>query len=482
MIQSMEILQMAGVALEERIESELSDNPVLERVQDSEEDSPADDSRSERSDGPAEKEPVEKPEAHSEMKIEEGNAEDFERLLSLPPDHFDDGPRTSANRISEIGDRQHDLMANIVDNSETLQDYLTLQLHEKDLEPELLKICERIVSSLSPEDGGRFNGSLRDLLPPDADEEQMEQAENALATVQLLDPAGIAARDLGECLQMQLNSKIPNLKLVRQLIENHLKELSTNKLPQIQKATGATIEEITEAWNELRKLDPLPASRFAERIVPRVTPDVFVTKNEDGSFTVKMEEGQVRSLNISRYYLQRLSNGQATADEKEFIKKKITSAQWLIESIEQRRNTLTRIAQAIVNYQHKYLAEGREELLEPLKMQQIADEVGVHVTTVSRAVDDKWIETPRGILALRLFFVGGTTTDSGEDIAWNKIRVELQKLIDSEDKSHPLSDDELVKRLKSLGFPLARRTVAKYRKKMDIPSSRQRKDWTLKKD
>ena len=175
-----------------------------------------------------------------------------------------------------------------------------------------------------------------------------------------------------------------------------------------------------------------------------------------------------------------MANGQATAEEKEFIKRKITAAQWLIESIEQRRNTLTRVAQAIVDHQTRFLNDG-PEFLEPLKMQQIADKVGVHVTTVSRAVDDKWIETPRGILALKRFFVGGTTNDAGEDIAWDKIRLALQKLINEENKSKPYSDDEIVKRLKSLGLNVARRTVTKYRQKMNIPSSRQRRDWSQKK-
>jgi RNA polymerase sigma-54 factor len=138
------------------------------------------------------------------------------------------------------------------------------------------------------------------------------------------------------------------------------------------------------------------------------------------------------------------------------------------------------VAQAIIDHQIKFLDEG-PEYLEPLKMQQIADKVGVHVTTVSRAVDDKWIETPRGIFPLKRFFAGGTTTDLGEDVAWDKIRIELQKLIDYEDKSQPFSDDEIVKRLKAKGLNVARRTVTKYRQKMAIPSSRQRRDWSQKK-
>jgi RNA polymerase sigma-54 factor len=155
------------------------------------------------------------------------------------------------------------------------------------------------------------------------------------------------------------------------------------------------------------------------------------------------------------------------------------AAEWLIESIEQRRSTLTRTAQAIVEHQKEFFDRG-PEFIKPLKMEQIAEKIGVHVTTVSRAVGDKWMETHRGILPLRMFFVGGTTTEDGEDVAWNKIRIELQKLIDSEDKGKPYSDVEIMRRLKTLGFNVARRTVTKYREKMDIPSSRQRRDWSKK--
>jgi RNA polymerase sigma-54 factor len=166
----------------------------------------------------------------------------------------------------------------------------------------------------------------------------------------------------------------------------------------------------------------------------------------------------------------------ATPEEREFIKRKINAAQWLIESIEQRRSTLTRVSQAIVDHQTKFLDEG-PEFIEPLKMQQIADKVGVHVTTVSRAVDDKYIQTPRGIFALKRFFVGGTKSEEGEDVAWDIIRIRLQEIVDKEDKANPLSDDELVEELKKLGLTVARRTVTKYRQKMNIPSSRQRRDW-----
>ncbi len=477
MIQSMEILQMAQAALDEKIEQELIENPALERTDDS---TAVEDPSKNTLDVEKEAKDVEQ----KELVVDEdkGGEDDFERLLNLDkeiPDHFDESTRPSSNRIQESGDRQHDLIANIVDRGETLQNHLNSQLHEMDLAPDLLKMCERIVSSLSAKDGGYLKVSLNDLLPPNAGPDDLELAEEALAHVQQLDPAGVGARDLCECLLLQLSPDITNLKNVRTLIVNHLEDLQHNRMPQIEKATGLTIEEIKDAWNELKRLDPRPASRFADDFVPTVTPDMWLEVGENGEYIVKMEEGPTRNLYISNYYKQRLSNGQATSEEKEFIKRKVTAAHWLIESIEQRRNTLTRVAQEIVNHQKAYFDDG-PEFLRPLKMEQIAEKVGVAVTTVSRAVDQKWIETHRGILPLRMFFMGGTTTDDGEDVAWNKVRIELQKLIDGEDKSKPYSDEEIMQLLKNQGFAVARRTVSKYREKLSIPSSRQRRDWTKK--
>jgi RNA polymerase sigma-54 factor len=475
MIQSMEILQLPIMALQERIEQELNENPVLELA---EEDATAPEEPTEEvnPDAPAESE--------KELVVDEksDNVDDFERLLELDremPDYFDDRPRVSSNRAEEDDDRKHDAIANIADRPESLNDYLLHQLGELELEADLEKMCERIISSLDAKDGGYLRSSLRDLLPPDATEEQLQLAERALQTIQALDPPGVAARDLRECLLLQLRPEMPYFLEMEKLISNHLDDLKENRMPAIQKATGLSIERIHAAWTQLRKLNPKPAAGFTETFVPTVTPDVRIELQEDGTYKVIVDEDRTPHLFISEYYRQRLATGTATPEEREYIKRKITAAQWLIESIQQRRNTLTKVAQAVVNYQRKFLEEG-PEFIEPQKMQQIADQVGVHVTTVSRAVDDKWIQTPRGLLPLRKFFVGGTRSDDGEDIAWDTIRIRLQELIDKEDKSNPYSDDQLVREMKKHGLNVARRTITKYREKMGIPSSRQRRDWTKK--
>jgi len=473
MIQSMEILQLPIMALQERIEQEMSDNPMLE-VQDKDASLPDEESEKETPDS--------KDVDEKELVVDEAhnNADDFERLLNLDrevPDYFDERPRVSANRIQEDTERRNDAIANIVSRPESLHDHLLHQIGELELDPELEKMAERIISTLDARDGGYLKTSLTDLLPPGAGPDQLELANKALEIIHTLDPPGIAARDLRECLLMQLTPDMLFYEELRTLISNHLDDLANNRLPVIERATGYSIEDIQETCEELRKLDPKPATRFAERHVPTVTPDVTVERGEDGQYHVKLEDDRVPNLYISSYYRRRLQTGQATAEEKEYIKRKLNSAQWLIDSIEQRRSTLTRVSQAIVDHQTAFLDNG-PEYIEPLKMQQIADKVGVHVTTVSRAVDDKWIQTPRGILPLKRFFVGGTKTAEGDDVAWDKIRIELQKLVDNEDKTKPYSDDELVKRLKAEGLKVARRTVTKYRQKMGIPSSRQRRDWT----
>jgi RNA polymerase sigma-54 factor len=473
MIQSMEILQLPILALQERIEQEMSENPTLEIQEETVE---------------AEDKPVEdadpRSEEEREMVVDESsnNEDDFERLINMNeqfPDTFDERPRVSATRVQEEGDRKHDAIANMAEHPQSLQDYLHDQLSWFSLDAPLRQTCDRIIYNLDA--GGRLSGRLEDLLDPDADQQQIDRANEALAIIQRLDPPGVGARDLRECLLLQLTPGMPFHEELQTLISGHLEDLEHNRLPLIQRKTGYSIEKIQEVWDELKKLNPRPGGEFNEEIVANVTPDVFVEPREDGGYDVRLEDGDTPSLFISPYYRRILQSGQANDETKEYIKRKINAAQWLIESIEQRRGTLRKVSQAVVDHQVEFVRRGPEHI-EPLKMQQIAEKVGVHVTTVSRAVDDKWIQTPRGIFPLRRFFVGGTVSADGEEVAWDTVRLKLQEVVDAEDKQKPFSDDDLVKEMAKQGVTVARRTVTKYRKNMSIPSSRQRKDWTLEGD
>jgi RNA polymerase sigma-54 factor len=481
MIQSMEILQLPLMALQERIEQEMEDNPVLDQVE-VDADEPEE---------PAEAEPVSSvadTERELVVKDSPNNEDDFERLLNMAenlPDDYEERSRPSLNRIEQEGDRRHDAMANMLARPESLTDYLHHQLSWFEVEDSVRRMAERIIYSLDT--NGYLKTPLEELLPPlppamNGDmqaqrAQQMATAEEALRVVQRLDPPGVGARSLKECLLLQLTPGMLYYDELRLLITHHLEDLENNRLPQISKKIGLSIEKIQEVWQELRKLKPKPGADFTESTVPSVTPDVFVERNEQGKYEVRLEDGQLPALYISPYYRKLLRDEGTNAETREYIKRKINSAQWLIESIEQRRSTLTRVAQAIADHQTKFLDDG-PEYIEPLKMQQIADKVGVHVTTVSRAVDDKWIQTPRGIFPLKRFFVGGTTSADGEEVAWDRVRIKLQEIIDNEDKTKPLSDDAIVEELGKAGITVARRTVTKYRKAMNIPSSRGRRDWT----
>ncbi|MFV2066272.1 MAG: RNA polymerase factor sigma-54 [Pirellulales bacterium] len=473
MIQSMEILQLPIMALQERIEQEMEENPVLDQVE-QEADAEVEDEvvREENPDAPAESE--------RELVVDESNdnEDDFERLINLAddwPEHFDERSRPSRGMLEEEGDRKHDAMANMEARPQTLQDYLHDQLGWFELDDSLRQMADRIIYNL--DSNGYLKTPLEELIDPNGGESQLTLAHEALALVQRLDPPGVGARDLKECLVLQLTPGMPYFEQLRTLVTGHLEDLENNRLPVISRRTGYSFELIQEAWDELRKLNPKPGAMFNDTFVPNVTPDVFVEPDEDDGYRVRLEDGQVPSLFISPYYRKLLREAGTNAETRDYIKRKINAAQWLIESIEQRRSTLTRVAQAIVDHQKEFLDKG-PEVIEPLKMQQIADKVHVHVTTVSRAVDDKWIQTPRGIFPLKRFFVGGTVSADGEEVAWDTIRLKLQEIIDSEDKKKPYSDDELVRKLAEHGLKVARRTVTKYRKSMDIPSSRQRRDWT----
>ena len=481
MIQSMEILQLPIMALKERIEQEKSENPLLEEPEAEPEAPEAGDSAVRAAEESREL-TADKPMEQKELVVdsEHNNQDDFERLMTMSDDWQEDdysySPRVSSNRISEDGERAHDAMQNVVARPQSLQDHLLEQFRFFSCAPEIREFAEFLIQNL--DGNGRLPGSLEEMtqsyvqsygksISPD-------DAQAALSMIQRLDPPGVGARDLKECFLLQIGPHTPMRDVLITLITSHLEDLAENRLPVIQRKTGYDIDVIKAAREELVHLNPRPGRDFEAAPAPNVVPDISVEPDEHGKYVVKLEDEYTPRLNISRKYQQLLANGQADPQTKEYIKRKIESARWLIESIEQRYTTLKRVAQAIVDHQTAFLEKGPEHIV-PLKMQQIADVVGVHVTTVSRAVDDKYIQTPRGIFALKRFFGGGTTTAGGEEVAWDIIRIKLKEIIDKEDKNNPLSDDALVEELARQGYQLARRTITKYRKAMKIPSSRQRR-------
>ncbi len=475
MIQSMEILQLPLHDLEQRVAQELAENPALE-IEESQEQELEEEPRLEEEE---ERTDTARSDLEREFVVnEENSAEEFSRLVEMEreiPEYFEEEmSRPSRDRIEEYSERYHDMMANLPDHNPTLQDHLLDQLAWYDLDPQTRELAERIISNL--DENGYLQTSLQDLLGPNATEEDIQRAEKALKIVQELDPPGVGARDLKECLLLQLDPDSPDYNDLKLLISEYLEDIEHNRLPQIAKKTRWSLEHIHELLEALRKLNPKPGLQFRSETVLPVTPDVYVEETEDGRFIARVEGGDLPRLQINRGLLQSLERQNLSKEEREYIKNKIERAKWIIDGIEQRKRTLQRVAQAIIDHQEKFLREGPEHI-EPLKMQQIADKLGIHVTTVSRAVDDKWIQTPQGLFPLRRFFCGGKVNPEGEEVAWDVVRLKVKELIDREDKANPLSDEEIVRELAKQGIHVKRRTVTKYREEMGIPSSRERRDW-----
>ncbi|HKB42551.1 MAG TPA: RNA polymerase factor sigma-54, partial [Gemmataceae bacterium] len=470
MIQSMEILQLPIMSLVERIQAELQENPVLE-LREAAGDEPAGLEEFKGTDSlPPEKESD--PE-RDELVIDEDKGElDFDRLEALSRDYEDvinEEHRPSRNGVSEEDDKKHDAMQNMAARPASLQDYLNEQLAFLDASPELARLARHVISYVDhtgylglrvtrkkdPAKGDDEDNLTEAFVPVTAEEiirtydrpVSEDEVEEAILLVQKLDPPGVGARDLRECLLSQVTPDTPHADVVLTLIKDHLEDIQHNRLPVIQKKTGYDLPTIQEGIEVLRHLNPRPGSLFAPDTNRYVVPDIAIEQREDGTYQIRLLDDWVPDVYISRRYVEMCKDRSSDPKTREFLKRKIQDAQWLKDSIEQRRNTLEKVTRAIIEHQRPFLDQGPEHI-QPLKMQQIADQVHVHVTTVSRAVDDKYVQTPRGVFPLKRFFGGASKNEeTGEEIAWERIKQHLLELIEKEDKTNPLSDEELVERL-----------------------------------
>lgn len=450
MIQSMEILQLPIMELQDRLQQELQENPVLELKEKTDESAPEVEPRDET---PA-----------------DDYAEEYDNWERLSEERS----RRSQGAADDEGDRKLDAMQNMPARPQALQDYLLEQLAEVEVPASLQPLVRHLIANIHPSGlFQNFDGIVADFVPAPLPAE----VESALAYIQAMDPPGVGARNLRECLLLQLTPDLPHADVLRTLISQHWDDVEHNRLPPIARRTGLDLAEIKEALEVLRHLNPRPGAAFGGELAPPVTPDLIVELDDFGEYQVRLVDDYIPDVYISRDYLQRLRHRQGDRTERKYLRQKVQSAQWLVDAIQQRRATLEKVTRAIIRRQRAFLDQGPEHIV-PLKMQEIADDVGVHVTTVSRAVDDKWVQTPRGSFPLRRFFGGGTTTSSGEEVAWELIKNKLLEIIASEDKAKPWADEELEEQMKAAGYPVARRTITKYRKLLRIPSSRQRREWT----
>ncbi len=472
-IQSLNILQLDLLGLEARIEQELDENPALERV---------------AAEEPASSEPVEPPtldtrsEEERPMVVDENDqTADFERLDSLVRDYgwgddeFEYQGRRSRDAIEQAGDVKMDAMANTPSRPASLQEHLNEQWALADVDDRTRRIGELIIDHLA--ESSRLETPLEQIAelidPPPSHEEMLA----ALGRVQELDPPGVAARDIKECLLLQLRSLPGDNSLERAIISDHFEDLQRNRLPQIARALDVDLDELKAAIHVISRLNLHPGEQLTDREMPTILPDVLVEYDADQDrYTVSLTRGNSRELRISPEFREALEESREDKQTREFLKQKLESAKALIDAVRFRRERLLDVARCVVAAQRDFLDRG-EQHLRVLRMGDLAAELGCDPSTISRTVDGKYMETPRGIFPLRKFFTGGAEAGNGEVLGWDSIKAKVKEIVDAEDKRRPLNDDQIVERLKREGIEIKRRTVAKYRQQLDLPTSRQRRQY-----
>lgn len=451
MIQAMQVLQCPMAELRDQIDHELQENVFLE-VRDDREDL---DGRPETAEAPR----------HDEAQELWSELDRLERRT-------DTGGVRPTRVSDDEADRRLEALYNTPDHGISLADHLLAQVRMMDVDDDVYRVVEHVVFSLDQE--GRLKETADQVA--DALVVPIPLAEEAIEIVRSLDPAGIGSRDLRDCLLMQLDRLSYVRPHTRRIVENHLDDLAMNRIPKIAREIGGSIEEVKESWAFIRDhLKPHPGSEFSESRNSTVSPDVILDE-VDGDFEVRTERGSIPELTISKTYKNLLQEARSDPRVHEYLRRKIEAAKWFIEAVHQRQNTIQRIASEIVSRQHAFLRHGVRHL-KPMKMQDVADAVGVHISTVSRAISGKYIQTPQGIMEMKRFFSGGTVSDSGEMVSQRAIKDKLREILENEDKQNPLSDDQLVDALKDVGIQIARRTVTKYRKALGIESSNRRREF-----
>jgi len=463
-IQSIEILQLPTLELEQRIKQELMENPVLEELE----------LKPDAPEAPIaqEVEPDAPDEVAAAAQRKENAKSDREIIKEGERQKQEYGEEDSIPKVFSEKDPKHEAMQNTAARPISLQDFLFNQFNLLDITAEQRLIGENIIYNI--DDNGYLQSSVQELAAA-SNNARIEDVDAVLALVQSLDPPGVGARDLKECLLQQLFDADRH-PLEKELIINHLEDIHMNRFPKIMRETNRTAEEVQAAIEYIKAhLNPRPGNVFSSEKPQYITPDIIVEAVEE-DYEVRLEDNHLPQLYISPLYQKMLGDSSTSEQAKEFIRRKIQAARWLIDAIEQRRNTLKKIAHELVSFQKDFLDRGISAL-RPLKMRTIADATGVHVSTVSRAIADKYVQTPRGIFPLKFFFTGGTRNFEGTMTSRKSVKQLLMDVIKGEDKVNPLSDGDIATRLQNEGIDIARRTVTKYRKAMRIPPSRRRKSY-----
>jgi RNA polymerase sigma-54 factor len=456
--QAIKLLPMTTLELAELLTQEIVENPMLEEVPT--EELQAVDPQAQTSE----------PEAPEPPKPERPDANwDEQDYAYFFGEYLDDGGYRSRMPV-EV--KELPPIENTLSTSGTLADHLLWQLSMRpDISPDQREMGEAIIGNLN--DDGYLMASVDELAQMGG--WSQTQVEAVLLILQHLDPVGVAARDLQECLTLQLRHLGHSDTPAEIIVTEHLRLLQNHQVPEIAKRMGMPIEQLKEHIEIIRHLDPKPGSRFNPAPSQYVMPDVYIVKVEDQYVAVLNDDG-LPQLRISPVYKRLLDNknDESAAETRAYVKEKFRSALWLLKSVDQRQKTIIKVANSIIQFQKEFLDHGIEHL-RPLVLRDVAEDIGMHESTVSRVVNNKYMHTPQGVFEMKYFFHSGISSSFGESVSSVTIKQRIRKIIEAEDGRKPLSDSKIVSILQREGLVLARRTIAKYREELRIPTSNQRK-------
>ena len=461
---SLKILQVAALDLRSVIQEELQSNPTLEELpmEGVSLDQEQKDSASENN------ESGEGADNREEMDF----SKEYDILTKLDDDWKDYMSQAGGSQpyTAEDAERRQHFFDSLVTET-SLQEHLLRQAELADTPDDVLKAMSYLVGSI--DDRGFLTQNAPDValqagLP-------LAAVQEAVRQLKTFEPAGIGASNLEECLLLQLQAKSRGDGLAARIIKDHFALLTRRRIPEIARKLGVHTDDVQDAIEEIGALDPAPGRRFAEDNNRVVVPDVTVEK-DDNEWKIHLNSDYIPRLRISSTYKDLIAKGSLSKGERDYLRERIRSGKFLINSIEQRQQTIERITREIIKVQGEFFEEGVSKL-RPLTMTQIADVVGVHETTVSRAIANKYIKTPHGVFDFKFFFTPGYQNDSGASVSNTSVKEMINDLISIEDRSHPLSDQEIVVKLQEKGINIARRTVAKYREELGLLPSNLRREY-----
>lgn len=503
--QRIEMLQMTSLELSELIQQEMVANPVLEEVQSDEEideitekildQNASGDEAYDLAESGGTAATVSEPQEGfgAEASAEAGTADEITREAELDRDAQAQGegedPSDAGDSFEEIdygrefqdyldpGYRTQEIeykeeapsFEQFLTRAPSLAEHLEWQLQLSPVSEAVMEAAGAVIGNLDAD--GRLNASVEEIAALCGG--TLETVEEARKLVLWLDPVGCGALDVRECLLVQLDAAGHSESLATELVRKHFEDLQPHRLQHLAKSTGRDVHLLNDEIGKIRKLDPYPGRRYSSEEPIYVAPEVYIEKIEDEYVIYFVDDGSPR-LRLSHTYQQLLSEKETTKETRDFIKDKVRSAVDLLRNIEHRRQTIYRVVECIVHRQRDFLDKG-VEYLKPMMLKDVAEDIGMHLSTISRVVNRKYAHTPQGVIELRRFFSEGMLNEEGEEVSTRILKLRIKKMIEEEDTKKPLTDDEIAKVLSREGVKLSRRTVAKYRDQMQIPGSRERK-------